>query len=33
MLDSSAMCASASKISDLSRSDLGLGLLVLLLRR
>jgi hypothetical protein len=33
MLDSSTMRASASKISDLSRSDLGLGLLVLLLRR
>jgi hypothetical protein len=33
MLDSSTMCAFACKICDFSRSDLGLGLLVLLLRR
>jgi hypothetical protein len=33
MLDSSTMCASASKIADLSRCDPGLGLLLLLLRR
>ena len=33
MLDSGIMRGYASKIFDLSRSDLGLGLLVLLLRR